>query len=245
MAGAGVRRREPLGPWYRLAVTILKPPSVLLTRRTWEGTEHVPSSGGVIVAINHTSLFDPIVVSDFLVFGARLAPRFMAKRSMFEGRGLVAHVMRGAGQIPVERGTADASGALDAAVAALRDGRCVAVYPEGTTTRDPDLWPMRARTGVARLALRSGAPVLPLTQWGAHRVHRRGRRRVHLFPRVPVHVRLGPPVDLADLVGRPLDAATLTAATERVMADLTAQLEDMRGEPRPSRVHEPGLAPPA
>ncbi|MCW2621819.1 MAG: acyltransferase [Frankiales bacterium] len=236
---AAGRPREPLNACYLLAAGVLKPLALLTTRRTWQGTEHVPATGGVIVAANHLSIVDPIVVGDFLLFGAGLVPRFMAKRHLFEGGGVIARVMRGAGQIPVDRGAATAAQSLEAAVGALDAGRCVMIYPEGTTTRDPDWWPMVPRTGVARLALLSGAPVLPLAQWGAQRIYRRGERRVHLLPPKRVQLRMGAPVDLGAYAGRPLDGDVLRDATAAVMDAVTTQLELIRGEKRPARVHDP------
>ena len=84
--------------------------------------------------------------------------------------------LRAAGQIPVERLSANAAGAYDAAVAAVRAGECVVVYPEGTLTRDPDLWPMVGKSGAARIALETGCPVIPVGQWGAHDLLRAVRR---------------------------------------------------------------------
>jgi hypothetical protein len=137
-----------------------------------------------------------------------LAPRFLAKSSLFEGRGFVATVLRGAGQIPVHRQTADAAQALDAAVASLARGETVVIYPEGTVTRDPDAWPMVARTGVARLALLSGAPCAACRAVG--RAGGPGRpQALRPFPRRTVRFRLGPPVDLSDFAGRPLSAEVL------------------------------------
>ncbi len=231
------RRRGPFGPWFTFACGVLKPAVTLTSRTTWTGLDNVPAEGGIIVAANHTSLVDPVLLADLVVYGMGALPRFLAKDAMFRGNGLVARVMRGAQQIPVNRGAADASAALGAAVEALRQGECVVIYPEGTTTRDPELWPMQARTGVARLALLSGAPVLPVAQWGAHRIHRRGSRRVHVLPRSPVLLRVGPPVDLSAWQGRPLDAQVLREATAAVMSAVTDELERLRAEQRPSEVY--------
>lgn len=232
-------RRGRLGFWYRLAIAILKPPAVLFTRRSQTGAELVPD-GGVILAANHISFVDPIALCDFILYDLQRAPRFLAKSEMFRGNGLVGRVMRGADQIPVERHAADASRALDAAVAALRRGETVVIYPEGTVTRDPDKWPMLARTGVARLALLSGAPVVPVAQWGAQEIHDSYRGAgLHLRPRRPVHFRVGRPVDLIAWQGRELSATVLREATAAVMDAITAELEVLRGESAPQQVHDP------
>ena len=236
-----MRRRGRLGPWYRLAIAILKPFCVVMWRREASGLQHLPrTDGGIILAANHISLLDPIALADHVLYDLGLAPRFMAKSSLFEGRGFVATVLRGAGQIPVHRQTADAARALDAAVAALARGETVVIYPEGTVTRDPGKWPMVARTGVARLALLSGAPVLPLAQWGAQEVLDSYRSKgFHPFPRRTMRFRLGAPDDLADLVGRPMSADVLRDGTERVMAAVTAELEALRGEKAPAERYDP------
>jgi 1-acyl-sn-glycerol-3-phosphate acyltransferase len=235
------QRRRRLGFWYWVGIVLLKPPTRLLTRHTWSGREHVPQEGGVLLAVNHVSLADPVVVADFVLYGVRRPPRFMAKSEMFRGRGLVARVMRGAGQIPVHRAAPNAAAALHDAVAALHDGECVVIYPEGTVTRDPDKWPMLAKTGVARLALSSGAPVVPVAQWGAQEIHDSYRAPgLHLLPRKRVRLVAGPPVDLSAYAGKPLTAQVLRAATDDVMAAVTRLLEQLRGQPAPAQPFDPG-----
>lgn len=243
-----MRRRiglRDLGFWYGLAACLLKPLALALTRRRWAGQEHIPASGGVIVAVNHISHADPVVVADYVIFGAGRIARFMAKSGLFKGNGLVGRVMRGAGQIPVHRHTADASAALHDAVEALHAGECIVIYPEGTVSRDPDKWPMLAKTGVARLALLSGAPVVPVGQWGAEQILDTYRTKgLHLLPPHRVCVLAGPPVDLSEWVGRPLSAEVLRGATDAVMADVTRLVEQLRGQPAPPTVHDPRAARP-
>ena len=230
-----------IGFWYRVAVLILKPPLLLLTRRDWRGLQHLPPVGGVLVAANHISVVDPIVLGDYLVFGGGRLPRYLAKAEMFVGRGLVPMVMRGAKQIPVHRRSADASLALRDAVSALQAGECVMIYPEGTVSRDPDKWPMLPKTGVARLALLADVPVVPVAQWGAQEVHDTYRKPgLHLLPRHTVRLAAGPPVDLSPWHGKALTAEVLRDATAAVMTAITAQLEVLRGEQAPVTVHDPG-----
>ena len=229
-----MKRRGRLGPWYRFAIAVLKPPCLAMWRRECSGLEHVPREGGVILAANHISHLDPIALCDHVLYDLERAPRFLAKSTLFDGNGLVARVMRGADQIPVHRHTADASHALDAAVGALARGETVVLYPEGTVTRDPGRWPMAGRTGVARLALLSGAPVLPLAQWGAQEILDSYRARgLRPFPRRTVRFRYGPPVDLSSYAGAPLSAEVLRSATDRVMEAITRELEVLRGEQAP------------
>jgi 1-acyl-sn-glycerol-3-phosphate acyltransferase len=110
----------------------------------------------------------------------------------------------------------------------------VIFYPEATATRDPDLWPMVAKTGVARLALATGVPVIPVAQWGAQRIWPYGGFRLHLLPRTTVQVVAGPPVDLSPVKAQPLNSAVLREATELIMKDITALLAGIRGETPPA-----------
>jgi len=232
-----------IGFWYRLAIVILKPLLLVLTKRRWSGLANVPRQGGVIVAVNHISHADPLVFADALVFGTRRVPRFLAKSTLFENKGpvrtFVAAVLRGTGQIPVLRNTADASLALQAAVEALQRGEIVAIYPEGTVSRDPDKWPMAAKTGTARLALISGVEVVPVAQWGAEKILDSYRERgLHLLPRKTISVVAGPPVDLSPWRGKELTVPVLRDATEAIMRDITALLEGIRGEDAPAQPFE-------
>lgn len=241
------RRRvdvRSIGVWYAVGLAILKPPTLLLTRRIVTGGDLVPP-GGVVVAANHISRLDPIVLCDALIAALGRVPRFLAKTEMFVGNGLVARVMRGAGQIPVDRHAADASRALDAAVDALSRGQTVVIYPEGTVTGDPLRWPMLARTGVARLALLSGAPVVPVAQWGAETLSHHLRFGAHLRRRHLVRFRVGPPVDLSPWQGLELTADVLREATAAVMSAILVELEVLRAEQAPQHVHDPRGALPA
>ena len=235
-----------IGFWYRLAFLIAKPPLLLLTRRDWRGLDRLPRRGGVLVAANHISHLDPLVLGDFLVYGARRLPRYLAKSEIFVGDGLTARIIRGTKQIPVHRRSADASAALGPAVQALHDGECVTIYPEGTVSRDPGKWPMLAKTGVARLALLSGAPVVPVAQWGAQEIADTYRTSgVHLLPRHTMRIAAGAPVDLSPWQGKDLTADVLREATAAIMTAITEQVELLRGETAPTTVHDPGRNEPA
>ncbi|MCU1601445.1 MAG: plsC 6 [Frankiales bacterium] len=226
-----------IGFWYRLAIVILKPLMLVLTKRRWSGFDNVPAEGGVILAANHISYVDPIALGDAIAFSTKRMPKYLAKASLFEGNGIVGRTMRGAGQIPVHRNTADASAALKDAVDALHRGELVAIYPEGTVSRDPGKWPMAARTGVARLALLSGVPVIPVAQWGAQEIHDSYRAKgFHLFPRHDITVVAGPPVDLDAFRGKELTSDVLHGATERIMDAIRELLEGVRGEQAPSEI---------
>jgi 1-acyl-sn-glycerol-3-phosphate acyltransferase len=230
--------RRPIGFWYRLAAVILRRPLMLLTRREWRGAEHLGHDGeGMVVVVNHVSHFDPLAFAHFLYDGGRL-PRFLAKAGLFEVF-FIGSVLRGADQIPVYRESSDAAKAYSAAVDAIRRGECVAIYPEATLTRDPDMWPMVGKTGAARIALATGAPVIPIAQWGPQYVLAPYTKRPHLLPRKVMHVTAGPPVDLSEFMGRPIDGVLLRAVTEKIMEAITGLLEEIRGEQAPAVRFDP------
>jgi len=209
-------------------VVVLRPLLIVCTRQEWRGWEHIPESGGAVVVSNHISHVDPLTFTHFVYESGRL-PRFLAKASLFRVP-FVRTVLRGAEQIPVYRESESAAQAYSAAVDAVRRGKLVAIYPEATLTRDPDLWPMVGKTGAARVVLETGAPVIPVAQWGAHRVLPPYSKLPRLFPRHTVHVHAGPPVDLTDLQGRPIDAELLREGTARIMAAVTGLLQEIRGQ---------------
>lgn len=227
--------RRRIGFWYRLAAVLLKPPLVLFFKRDWRGMEHIPENGGFITVVNHNSALDPLSYAHFQYNTGRV-PRFLAKVALFRS-GFVGTAMRGTGQIPVYRESKDAIGAFRAAVEAINKGECVAFYPEGTLTREPGMWPMKGKTGAARVALETEAPVIPVAQWGANLAvpPYPKRKDIRFFPRKTLTVQAGPPIDLSEFYGKEPTAAVLRAVTERIMDEITAQLSDIRGEPAPAK----------
>lgn len=224
---ARVTRGDRLGFAYRFAAVILRPLMMRITRRDWRGTGYLDIDSGMVLAANHLSWFDPIVISHVLWDNGR-PPRFLAKDALFRVP-VVGWIMRNAGQIPVVRGTRDAAVAVQAAVDAAAAGECVVVYPEGTITKDPNLWPMSAKSGAARIALTAGVPVIPMAHWGAQEVMGPYRKEFKVFPRKTMHVLIGPPVDLDDLRGEgELTAEALEQATDRVMTAITELLREVR-----------------
>jgi 1-acyl-sn-glycerol-3-phosphate acyltransferase len=226
--------RRKIGFWYRFAAVLLKPPLLILFKRDWRGMEHIPAEGGFITAVNHNSYLDPLSYAHFQYNTGRV-PRFLAKASLFKN-GFIGTAMRGTGQIPVYRESAGDIGAFRAAVEAINKGECVAFYPEGTLTRDPDLWPMEGKTGAARVALLTRAPVIPVAQWGAHEAMPpyAEERKYRLFPRKTLRVQAGPPVDLSRFYEQEPTAEVLCTATDVIMDAVTAQLAQLRGEPVPA-----------
>ena len=226
-----------LGFWYRFVIVVVKPLLWMFTTREHRGADNVPRSGGIIAVANHVSEIDPFMVGEFL-YDIRRPPRFLAKKELFR-KAPIKWILNGAQQIPVDRGSADASRALSAAVVALEKGECILIYPEGSATRDPALWPMKARTGAARLALLSGAPVVPIAQWGPQRILPYKARRPKLLPRTRISILAGPPVDLSAYQGQPVTAELLREATTTIMLAITALLAELRGEQPPEDFYDP------
>lgn len=221
-----------LGFWRRFAVWLVLPTLRLWTKRTWTGMENLPPGGGFIITPNHMSQFDPLLVAHFIYASGRW-PRFLAKASIWRVP-FVGFMLRKTQQIPVERGSVDAVKSLDSLIEALHQGGVVVIYPEGTTTREPDLWPMRGKTGAARLALVTGAPVVPMATWGAQRVHDVRTGKISLGRRVPVQVSAGKPVDLSRWQGTAPSRAVLEQMTEAIQLatrDLLAELRDEQPPP--------------
>ena len=214
---------------------MLYPLDALAFRMRWLGIDKVPATGGVIFAANHTSHMDTVLMARAVWQSGRI-PRFMIKDGAFT-LPLVGRVLYGAKQIPVHRASAQATQALDEAVAALDAGEAVIIYPEGTLTRDPAQWPMQAKTGIARLVLaRPDVPVMPVGQWGAQKLSA-GKWR--LLTRRTHRLIVGDPVDLGRWRGAPRRASVLRELTDEIMAEVRALVAEVRGEPLPATVYVP------
>lgn len=226
--------------WRLFSVIILRPLLRLLMKHRWQGKENFPRTGGVILAPNHLSYADWPTVALFSDAYGHKYPVFMIKSAIFEVK-VLGPLMFKLGQLPVYRGRGDAGLVLKLAEQALRKGACVIVYPEGTASRDPDLWPMVGKTGAARLALTTGAPVIPVAHWGAQDILPYGTSKLHLFPRKTVRMVAGPPVDLSAYQGQRLSASTLRAATADIMADITGLLAKLRLQTPPAVPYDPAI----
>lgn len=229
----------PLGTnlTFKICAAIIIPILNAITKRDWQGAENIPKTGAVIVASNHTSYVDVLFFAQFLFKNGR-APRYLGKAAIFRVP-IIGKILLSAGQIPVERETSQASKAVDHAVAILKVGHLLGVYPEGTLTRDLDHWPMVAKTGLARLAIITKTPVIPVAQWGNQIVMPTYGKRIKLFPRTQIHVHAGKPLDLSPWYGRENEAVALDEATAYVMAAITKLLEEIRGQKRPTQIFDP------
>lgn len=229
----------PLGTniTFKICGAILIPLIRAITKRTWIGAENIPKTGAVIVANNHLSYFDVLNFAHFLFKNGR-APRFLGKVGVFKVP-IIGRILLAAGQVPVERETPNASKAVDHAKLLLASGHLLGVYPEGTLSRDLDHWPMVAKTGLARLALSTNTPVIPVAQWGSHVMMPTYSKKLRLFPRTQITIIAGKPVDLSPWQGKADDPQALIEATAAVMRDITTLLEGIRGEKRPEVIFDP------
>jgi 1-acyl-sn-glycerol-3-phosphate acyltransferase len=231
---------ERRGVAWRLAIALVKPVVLATTKRDWDGIERIPASGGCLIVVNHISEIDPLTLAHIVYERGRL-PRYLAKAELFD-LPVLGRWLRALGQIPVARMSREAAGAYDAAVDAIRDGRCVVVYPEGTLTRDPDGWPMIGKTGAARIALATRCPVIPIGQWGAQEILPAYARRPDLVPRKTIHMLVGDPIDLGDLThpaGHQDGPRQVGEATTRIMSTLCDLVGQIRQQTPPSELFDP------
>jgi 1-acyl-sn-glycerol-3-phosphate acyltransferase len=227
--------------WRNLSKIILRPGIRMMMRLDWRGQENLPADGPVILAANHLSYMDIFAVSLF-ADSARRYPVFLAKSSLFTIP-VLGGILGRLGQLPVYRGQADAALVLkQAADLAAKNNACVIFYPEATVTRDPQEWPMVAKTGVARLALERDIPVVPVAHWGAQRILPYGKFVPKFLPRKTVQVVAGRPVDLSEFAGQPMSNAVLRAATDKIMTEVAALLGGLRGQTPPAEFYHPAVA---
>lgn len=229
---------RPSAFWPVAAVAV--PLISLLAKIRISGAEKLPKEGAYVLAPNHYSEFDPLIVA-LAVWRIGRAPRFMAKESLFKVP-VLGWLLKRTGMIPVARTSSAASAkqTMKQSAALVEHGRGVIVYPEGTLTRDPELWPMRGKSGAVRLALADGIPLIPMAQWGTQAIMGRYQKGLSLWPlRKPVRVLIGDPVDVSDLRGRAGEQAALNEATTRLMNAITELLEQLRDEKAPAERWNP------
>lgn len=223
----------PAEPLFRTLAQVVGPALRVVTKQDWRDGDKLPRTGAVIVVTNHVSNFDPVALGHFLIWHGRW-PRALAKRELWH-LPVVGWLARSLAQIPVERRTPRARESLAAAADALARGECVVIYPEGTITADPEGWPMTGHPGAARLALQTGAPVVPIGQWGAQRVMAgRGASVPRLLPRSTMQVLVGDPVDLGDLYDASESPTAAAEASMRIMDAISVLVGELRGRTPPA-----------
>lgn len=221
-------------PTYQLAKAIVLP-SMKWFRWNIEGLDNIPREGAAILAFNHISFLDPFAAAYAVHLGGR-RPRFLAKSELFADK-RIGWILKGARQIPVHRGTPTAPMALDQALDALRRGEVIVIFPEGTITNDVDLHPMAPKTGLARLALGSGAPVLPCALWGTANIWPKGFAKRWWPPKQDILVRVGESLKLEGDPESPRDweraSQLVMDRVARLVASLRPAVPDRR---RPRKV---------
>jgi 1-acyl-sn-glycerol-3-phosphate acyltransferase len=190
---------------------------------TITGVENLPTNGGAVVAINHTSYFD-FTFAGLPAYkqGLGRKVRFMAKQEVFDNK-VAGPLMRSLRHIPVDRGSGAAS--YDAACDALKAGELVGVYPEATISRSFEIKDFKS--GAARMAIEAGVPIVPHIVWGAQRIWTKGHPKKMWRPKVPISVAVGEPIPPT------LPASELTALLHSRMQHLLQQVQDRYG-PHPT-----------
>lgn len=227
--------REKGGFWVG-TVAALFYPMTWLARQRYQGGERIPREGGALLVFNHVSHADPAMDAVFVHRHGRV-PRFLAKASVMQSP-IFGRMATGAGSIPVYRGTSSAGEALREAHQALRDGKLVVIYPEGTITKDPQGWPKNSYTGVARLALVNDVPVIPVARWGSQHLFDFYHKKFRPLPRKTITYQVGEPIDLSAYREAGPTPAVLREVTEVIMHEVTGLLAGIRGEQRPAKEPE-------
>lgn len=209
-------------PMYAFARALLLPFLKVFCRWRLLGAQNIPRSGPVIVACNHISYFDPLCHA-YMIDRAGRKCRFFAKAELWKNP-FLRLVLTHAHQIPVERGSGE-TGPVEKAIEWLGRGELVVIYPEATITTNPDLTPMQGKTGVGRVALATGAPVVPIAVWGSHWVRPKRRKRSNKLRRV-IAVKAGEPMRFDDLKGRD-EAEAAREVTDRVIGELDRLVREL------------------
>jgi 1-acyl-sn-glycerol-3-phosphate acyltransferase len=191
----------------------------------WEfiGLEKIPRSGPVIVAANHISYFDPLCHA-YAIDRAKRRMRFFAKSELWKNP-FLRFILGHAHQIPVERGTGE-TGPIEKAEEALAKGELVIIYPESTITRNDDLTPMQGKTGIARVALATGAPVFPIAVWGSQWVKPKRRKAKQKWRRT-IMLNVGDPLEFNASRGKQDDHDVRREVTDRVVAELDRLVREL------------------
>ena len=223
---------------FRVLAGLLMPVFETFTKFVIIDGDKMPRQGAFVLSPNHMTNIDPVIVGR-VVWKLGRAPRFLAKASLFTVP-VLGWFLRKSGQVPVERtGVVRGENPLAAADRIADSGHLVVIYPEGSLTRDPELWPMRGKFGAVRTAIEAGVPLVPVAHWGDQFITPRYGGKFRPFPRKTVTVKFGDPIDLSPYRGRQLDSATLSEATVVLMRAISALVGDLRGEKPPAEIWDP------
>lgn len=207
---------------YLLAKGLLKPWLGTWFKWSLEGLENIPKKGPGLLAVNHIAYLDPLAAA-YVVDKVGRVPRFLAKAELFDDK-KIGWVLKGAKQIRVERGSREAPMALDRAIEAVNKGELVVIFPEGTITTNPDLSPMAAKTGAARLALATGVPITPCALWGTANVWGKSSKK-NWKPRQDIAIRVGESIELT---GDPSSAEVWATEGAKVMDAIATLVASLR-----------------
>jgi 1-acyl-sn-glycerol-3-phosphate acyltransferase len=217
---------------FRVLHFVLATPVKAVASLKYYGLENVPATGAFLVVRNHFTNADPVTIG-MAVYRSGRMPHFLAKQSLWKVP-VFGWLLRSTHQIPVDRhGVARGSGPIEAAGGIVELGGSVVIFPEGSLTRDPDLWPMRGKTGAARIALATKIPVIPAAHWGDQAILPANGGRPRLWPRPKVTLRFGEAIDLSAYYDKPVDAALLSEVTTVIMQAITDVVAEVRGEVAP------------
>jgi 1-acyl-sn-glycerol-3-phosphate acyltransferase len=212
-----------LWPWVRL-----------LYRVKVTGKENLPKGTGYVLAANHVTTVDALAVAFMMFFKLGRAPHFLAKEGLFKTP-IVGPVLLACGQIPVFRSGRGNSDPMESAYKVLRAGHVIGIFPEGSLTREPNQWPMRARTGAIRLAIETGVPIVPMGQWGTEVVMDTYSSKIFPKPWHTVNMVIGKPLDLSKYDGKKLGVEEMVAISDELMIEITKLVEGLRGEKAPAK----------
>lgn len=224
-----------------LVASILIPIVRAILKVEPKNLEKLPKSGAYILVGNHVTNLDALAVAYFVYAQLKRAPHFLAKESLFRIP-VIGKILLAAGQIPVYRSGHRNDTPLKAAHAYLKAGHSIAIFPEGTLTRSPDLWPMRGKSGAIRLALETGVPVYPIGQWGSEKILPQYGSKFRPGFWKPVRILVGDEIDLSNYRKRQLNPDELNDATKLVMETVTELVEELRGEKAPMELWDPAKA---
>ena len=220
---------------FVLVAIILAPLLRLTMRIKTEGVEKLPKGGYVLVG-NHLSYLDPLAFAYSVYLHMKRVPHYLAKASLFKVP-ILGFLLPKVGQIPVFRGGKSNEEPLRAAKEFIKAGQVVVVFPEGTLTRDPQLWPMRGKSGAIRMAAELGVPIVPAAHWGVHKVLGNYNLRFRPNPFHLVKVKIGDPIQLS--IGTNPTTEQVNQATEMVMNKVAVLVGEMRGETPPAKLWDP------
>ena len=223
----------------RIIAFILAPILRLVFKVEVTGIEKLPKQGAYILTPNHATNVDGLAVAYFIYIILGRGPHFFAKEALFNIP-IIGKILLAGGQIPVFRkGGQRNDDSFKIANSYLKAGHTICVYPEGTLTREPNLWPMRGKPGAIRLALDSGVPVYPIAHWGSEKIMGRYSSKFRPGFWKKVQILVGDEIDLAKYRKENLSPEELLEATELVMRKITALVETLRGEKAPGTLWDP------